>query len=184
MTKTTTSLKDLAELALKMSRSSLAKTKAATPLIVLGFPDGSTKQLDLPEQLHDMLNHGGMKDILFGAVRLMVERHGADSVVFATECWRGKSTPAATDMPLEEFKRLSAEHRFETLVQMGYLVREEAMVATAQNADTVVTCTQSFRRLDDGTVYSYGEIEVMEVPQKQFFGRQKMFGDLREENLR
>jgi hypothetical protein len=177
-------LKQLAEIALKISRASLKKSGAGGVVIVLGYPDGTTKQLSFPDELAEMLNDGGLKDILFAGVRKMVQETGADAVVFATECWRGKSTPAAMDMPQDEFMRLSAEHKFESLVQMGYVTREEALVATAQNADNLVTCTQSFRRLSDGMVYSYGEVEVREVPQSAFYGRQKMFGDLKQENLR
>ena len=125
-----------------------------------------------------------MKLLIDTTAQTLVQDTGADRVVFATECWRGKSTAAARDIPEVEFYRLAAESRFETLVQMGLVERSEAIVATAQNATTVSIVYQDFHRLDDGTVYSYGEVETQEFRQEQFQGRQKMFGDLREENLR
>ena len=177
-------LRDMADVALRIARQSLAQTKFAGLIIVLGFPDGSTKQVptEITAKLAPMLSDGDAKTRLFGTVRQYAQRTGAVSVVFGTEAWVGKSTPKALALSEEEFKGL-VDTGFEKLMSMGLVEREEAVVATAQDADAVVVATQTFRRLGNGEPYSYGEVDVKDFPQSDFRGRQKMFGDLREENL-
>jgi hypothetical protein len=176
-------LHELAELALKIARADLKRTKGADPVFVLAYPDGSTRQLP-SEKLAPLMNEGRAKDAIFDAARLIVRQTGAVAAVFCTEAWMGRSTGAARNIPVEEFKRLSREHKFETLVQMGMVERTEVIVATAQDAHSVTVLSQGFRRQADGAVYSFGEVDVKKIPQAEFEGRQKMFGDCRRENVR
>jgi hypothetical protein len=171
------SLRDMAELALRIVRSDLQKTKSGTPVFVLGYPDGSMRQLPFPAEGAYLLNIGEAKDAIFGHVRDMVRETGAVSVVFASESWFGRQTEAGRALPDEEFLRLSRERGFETAVSLGFMERAEAIMATAQTAEAVIMLSQEFRRMADGSVYSFGEVRTHETPQEQFAGRQKMFGD-------
>ena len=177
-----TDLKQLAEIALRMGRKNL-KEEQTVGLLVFFLIDGKVERLEGDDRVAFMLNSGELKDVLFEAIRRTAQQRGATAVIIGTEAWMGKSTEAARDVPREEIERLGREHKFETLVQMGMVERVEAIIATAQDKDSCVFVTQPFRRDADGNVYSYGDVEVNEVPQEQFEGRQKMFGDLSPEKL-
>ena len=55
-------------------------------------------------------------------------------------------------------------------------------MVSAQNAEQVIITHQSFKRLPGAIALVEAEEHVL--PQAQFGGRQKMYGDLRAENLR
>jgi hypothetical protein len=173
---------EMGALALRMMRHGL-ETGGAVPVIVLREADGKMTQLPFPKELAPLMNSGAAKDLIFGAVRKVVGRNGVTAVLFATDGWLGIATEAGLALPPEELLRLGRESKFETAVELGFVKRVEAIMITIQTAEWVRHLRQIYER--EGELIRYvGEPECFDVPQENFAGRQKMFGDLKAENLR
>ena len=128
-----------------------------------------------------LLDSGDAKRILFGIIRDIVHDTGVDGVVFGTDMWGATCTQ-------EGFKHKDEWDRhidtgFAKLVKMGWAVRCQLVHVTAQSASDVVMMQHCYQRKSGGRVQWLGDTQSDVISQSEFGGRQKMFGDLREENL-
>lgn len=133
----------------------------------------------LPKWAMDGMNSGEFKDFLFGTIRDWVRRHKCDGVIMASDMWVTAMTEEGSKHPIEEWKS-KVDRGFVTLVKMGWATRREAIGVTAQSPTEVLLITQFYQRLPS---VQLGEATRHWSTQDTFQGRQKMFGDLREENL-
>jgi hypothetical protein len=171
--------------------------RSGQPDIVFAFGHVHADQIErMPldsELAGPLMNDGESKDALFGFCRHMTKASGGqiDAWFFRTEIWIGKITEPDLGKRLAEGEpnaRKLMDRGFETLVSLGLAKRYEAINVTGQTAEDVVMCRQMFSRGGNGKVVwvtndDDAELTKVVVPQAHFRGRQKMFGDLREENL-
>jgi len=179
-------LRDLAERGLQIAQDNVRRSKGLNidPVFLLRYPDGHTRELTFPENTGDIMNSGDAKDILFAWVRKGVQASGVTAVVLVSDAWASRSTEKAAKLTQKEFDALLDKHGTEELAKMGYLERHEVLVACAQDNDRVLVLEQFYGRRFDPDRILWGERREQAGPQKTFRGRHKMFGDLREENLR
>ena len=152
------------------------------PMTILLHKSGEWRHLPFPEEASDLLNDGTAKDLIFGAVREIVQSNQIDGVIFATDTWIGEATPEGLkhyDTP--EWKELH-DFGFVRLVQRGWVTRNEAFTITAQSATDVLVVQQTYQRLGSGMIQLFGGKRNW-FDQSKFGGRQKMFGDLNWKNL-
>jgi len=143
---------------------------------------GVWHRLPFPEECEVLMNNGKAKDMLFGAVRALVQEKGADGVIFGTDTWHSETTPeGAKHYDTPEWRRLH-DTGFVKLVQRGWVTRNEAFVVTAQTPQDALIITQKYQRLGSGMIQLLDHKRAW-FDQKDFGGRQKMFGDLKWENL-
>lgn len=140
-------------------------------VFIVTLPDGRC-QLASDEVFSGMMDSGAAKDALFAFIRHYIDAHHCTGCIFVTEAWR----------TLKPFKRGEsiAEMRKRSPLPRNDPAREEVLIATAQTATHVLTIWQTFAF--EG-YFNFGKLEEYVIPQEQFTGRQKMFGDLRKENL-
>lgn len=138
---------------------------------------GKWRSLPMPKGTEQVLNSGAAKREIFGFCRRMVQEAGCDGVIFATDAWQMKLTPEAIKLDWKQH----VDSGFAKLVEMGWATREETITITAQSQDDVLIIAQPYRRMNSG-IQLLTSRRVW-CPQNDFKGRQKMFGDLREENL-
>lgn len=129
------------------------------------------------------MNHGEAKDAIFGMIRSLARARGATATIFAVEAWFGKQTDKGRALPPKEFRQRTRERAFETAVRDGLVERSEAIVVTVQTPTHVMMVHQEFERDEKRRRIHYGERHESIGPTESFVGRQKMFGDMREENL-
>ena len=170
-----TDLKKLATVALNRAQESLTRTKSCGVVFLLGFADGSIKVQQVPDAMSELLNTGWGKDVLFEAMRRFGMAENAEAVVFCTECWAGKANPASQGLSREQWIELCRKYDTEELAQQGLIVRSEALQATAQTAEHVVSIVLPFRRDASGSVYSFGDQEIIDTIPADMEGRFKMF---------
>lgn len=180
----TDELRSLAALALRIVKADIERDGGGTPVFVVRDAHGKIEQLAFPKELAGLMNSGPAKDLIFDTIRKTVRQRGHTAVVIATECWTGKQTEAGKALPTEEFLKYARESGFVTAVEKGYIERSEAITVSVQTAETVLIVTQFFERDQPHRRIVFGEQSEMEFPITEFCGRQKMFGDLKEENLR
>jgi hypothetical protein len=135
-----------------------------------------------PKEFEPLMNNGHAKDRIFGAVRATVQQVGADGVIFATDTWQAETTEEGFkhyDTP--EWKELH-DFGFVKLVQRGWVKRSEAFTVTAQTPDSALIIQQKYQRVGSGMIQLL-DCKRHWFEQSKFGGRQKMFGDLRWENL-
>ena len=152
------------------------------PLTILIHPSTGWVRLPLPDEVAALMNYGQAKDAIFSAVRAMVQKSAADGVIFATDAWRAETTPEGFkyyDTP--EWRKLH-DTGFVKLLQRGWVKRTEAFIVTAQSATDVLIINQNYQRLESGMIQLL-DCKRAWADQSAFNGRQKMFGDLRRENL-
>jgi hypothetical protein len=136
----------------------------------------------LPPGCEGLINDGKAKDAIFGLARALVQKTDTDAVIFATDTWHGEATAEGMKyVDTEEWKRLH-DFGFEKLVQRGWIKRSEAFTVTAQNSTEVLLIRQKYQRLGSGLVQLL-DAKRDWFAQDKVRGRQKMFGDLRWENL-
>lgn len=95
----------------------------------------------------------------------------------------GKQTPKGAALPPGEFLRRTRERAFATALKDGLIERFEVVTVTVQTPARTCIVHQEFIRDDDARTVVFGERTECEVPVDEFTGRQKMYGDLRKENL-
>jgi len=152
------------------------------PFTILVHFSGEWMNLPFPKELEPLLNVGKAKDLIYTSVRETVQARKADGVIFGSEAWFSRTTPEGLphyDSP--EWKELH-DFGFVKLVQRGWVKRYEAFVITAQSATDALVIRQTFQRLESGAIQLL-DCERRWFEQDHFGGRQKMFGDLRWENL-
>ena len=137
----------------------------------------------LPEGAAYLLDIGEAKDKLFGGVRAIVHRPGSDvdAVFFATDMWMARATPLGMKNAKELRGNKHVDRGFEKLVKMGWMERCECLMVTAQTEQEVLILRAVYKR--NGARMEFEEPEEFVFPQAGFSGRQKMWGDLRPENL-
>jgi hypothetical protein len=179
--------KDFAKMtsaAMGLLKAGLGRTGSGTPVFLLRYPDGSIQKMPFPEEYGKLMNHGKAKDAIFATVRSIVRSAGITAVCFGTEAWSGKQTKAGMAVPQKEFLKATRERGFQRAVDMGWVERQECLVVTLQTETMLRTVTQPFERDDTAhTIWYVGEPRIQDAPQSYLVGRQKMYGDLREENL-
>jgi len=180
-TEHTAELRDLARHALQMAKKELTKTLQVSPFFVLREPDGDLVPFIVADPR--VMNDGPGKDRLFGKVRQIVQEEGIKAVVFVSDCWIGKSTEKGRAMPEAEFKAATRERAFQTALDEGLITRSEALTITVQTPIRTMLVNQLYERVEPQGVIFYHEVSIMEMDVDEFTGRQKMYGDLREENL-
>jgi hypothetical protein len=177
-------LRDLAETGLAIARRDLERTGSVMPFFVLRDQNGNSHQLNVPEKFKELMNHGPSKDKLFGFVRNIAQTMPAAAVVIVTDGWFGKPTAKARAMNQEKLFEATKGQSLDNAVAAGLAERLEALLITVQTPERVLTLAQVYDRDERRRKITYLEMNIMESPIDNFAGRQKMFGDLRAENLR
>ena len=177
-------LKKLAQSALDVARDDLTGKGSVTPMFLIRTPEGTLEVIRFDgKAAGNLMNSGAAKDLLFGMMRQMVAARGITAVIFATEAWIGKATEKGMKLGEAELRRRTRERAFESAVRDGLVERREAIVVNVQTPDGVLLVHQFFVRDYKTETVTYAERLDAEVPAGDFFGRQKMYGDQREENL-
>jgi len=179
----TAGLRDLAVHALVIAKKELTATGRITPFFVFRDPEGGLKPFIIPGEAAEIMNSGEAKDRLFGAVRHIVQELKIEAVMFVSDCWIGRNTEKALSMPPEEFLALTRERAFQTAVDQGLVTRAEALTISVQTPTRCMMLNQLYERDEQQRKIVYREVSVMEMDVDEFSGRQKMYGDLRQENL-
>jgi hypothetical protein len=96
--------------------------------------------------------------------------------------WGASATEEGVKAGAEAWNR-HVDTGFAKLVKMGWAIQHQLLNVTAQSKDHVLLMQQGYQRKGSGLVQWVGEAHSQVIPQDEFGGRQKMFGDLREENL-
>jgi len=152
------------------------------PITILIHCHNEWRRLPFPPELQSLMNNGKAKDLIFEAVRITAQKSGADGVIIASDAWRAETTPEGWkhyDTP--EWKELH-DFGFVKLVQRGWVKRSEVFTITAQTATDALIIHQAYQRLGSGVIQLL-DCKREWFDQSRFSGRQKMFGDLRHENL-
>ena len=152
------------------------------PLTIFLYIQDGWQRLPFPKELEPLMNHGGAKDAVFDALREVVQHTVTTGVIFACDTWHAETTKEGEkhyDTP--EWKRLH-DTGFVKLVQRGWVKRSEAFTITAQRSADVLIIRQMYQRLGSGTIQLL-DCKREWFDQSAFGGRQKMFGDLKWENL-
>jgi hypothetical protein len=118
------------------------------------------------------MKSGRAKTVLFATIPLIIQETGADGFLFATDMSAARITDEGKKH--EEEIRANVDSGFESLVKLGWVVREEAIQVIAQTEQDVVMMTHAYRRRRGGVEWLGAEVRV--GPQKGFDGRMKMFG--------
>jgi hypothetical protein len=155
----------------------LATTKIGRA--VAAVTPGEWSRFPLPGEL---LDSGDAKRILFQIIRNIVRDTRADAVIFGTDMWGAQATEAGIKAGADAWNR-HVDTGFEKLVKMGWAIQCQLLNVTAQSKTDVLMMQHAYQRKASGLVQWIGEAHSHVIPQDGFGGRQKMFGDLREENL-
>ena len=129
-----------------------------------------------------LLDSGDAKRVLFGIIRDLVRDSGADAVIFGTDMWGAQPTDDGIKAGVEEWNR-HVDTGFAKLVKMGWAIQVQLLNVTAQSKTDVLMMQHAYQRKGSGLVQWLGEAHTHTMSQDHFGGRQKMFGDLRDENL-
>lgn len=154
------------------------------PVFIILERSGKLRIFDPPPgmRIAPLMNIGAAKEMIFGHFREYVRQKKCLGTIFVSEMWKGTESEKARALPTKELKKLFRGTGFNELCEKGWLIKQEAVVATCQTEETVLHLTQIFVRTGGQIVFE--NVESAETPQANFFGRQKMFGDLREEGIR
>jgi len=163
------------------AKASLELQNEFSFLVLLHRPGRGWEPYRMPPGTEALMNSGEAKCEIFGFFRKAVKTCGHDAVLFASDTWKGD----ATEEGMKHFDtgewHENVDRGFRKLVQMGWAKVVESITITAQTESDVLIVVQPYQRLGDC-------IQLLEckrnwLDQEHFSGRQKMFGDLREENL-
>lgn len=177
-------LRTMAHRVLTEAREELERTGRLTPVFVVQQNDGDFLRFELRDKAGELMNWGDAKDAIFGFVRDYVREKQAVGCIIVSEAWMTRTTEQGAQLGKDEFLRLYRAQSIEELVKRGLATRIEAIIVSAQSAESVLQLTQPFEREERLQLVTFGTLETQELPQSGFAGRQKMFGDLRAENLR
>jgi hypothetical protein len=175
-------LRDLAATIQQMAGEALEQDQQLIPIFMLRDNSGRIFRLPFPKEAGPLMNIPEAKDMLFEYIRMMVKRDGLTAVVFATEAWIWKITTKG-DLSEAEVHKLVREKGYQKLLEEGLAERSEAILITVQTAEAALIRQWEFFTNEDRTKITFGECGDKEIPQKNFVGRQKMFGDLSDENI-
>lgn len=176
-------LRYMIEPLLKRAQNDLAKTGRVTPVVILLSPEGKKRAIvPFDDTMASMLESGQGKDYLFDSLRRVVQNVGASGFAFLSDAWMGRTTEAGRALGKKDWVKLMAEFDTEELAAQGLVTRTETIMISAQVPEWVLMVTQPYVRGEKGSI-TYGKREEIEMPQDEFEGRQKMFGDTSEERL-
>lgn len=176
-------LRTMSHRLLKEAKRELEQRGAITPAFIVHEKDGTFRKFEMPGKFAELMNSGPAKGAIFGHLRQYIQEHEADGCIFVTDTWMTIANLKAHNLSREEFERIYRERGAEELVKRGVAERIEALCITIQSADFVWTLTQPYGRDERLKLITFGSLDEKKSPQTQFSGRQKMFGDLRPENL-
>lgn len=138
----------------------------------------------LADKYGDLLSSGEAKDHLFQFWRDRCADPAVEAFACGSEAWGYQENEIG-----EKFRKSNPRaHRsmidsgFVTLISFGHGERCEMFTVAAQDRERAVLMHRTFVRTD-GVITWTGEPVTREIPQSDFKGRQKMWGDLRPENL-
>ena len=152
------------------------------PVTILIHATKGWARLPFPEEAGQLLNNGSAKDVIFGKIREIVQDLAADGCIFATDTWIGQITPEGQKHYESGEWNAAVDAGFVTLTARGWATQSQGITVAAQSSTDVLLIEQKYQRLASGLVQLLtGKRRWMD--QSQFSGRQKMFGDLRWENL-
>jgi hypothetical protein len=163
------------------AKASLELQNELAPIFLLHTVARGWTSYPMPPGTENLLNTGKAKDILFEFFRLGVKDMRCDAVLFATDAWQGE----VTEEGLKHYETPAWEENhdfgFVKLQKLGWMKVREAITITVQTESDVLIVMQAYQRLND--CIQLLNCERQWLDQSAFGGRQKMFGDLREENL-
>lgn len=138
----------------------------------------------LPDKLGPLLSNGSAKDTLFAWWRKRCADPAVEAFACGSETWGFAQNEAGAKFEKEKPStyRAMIDHGFTILSAAGYGEVSEGFHLVAQTRESVIIMTRQFRRIE-GQIQWTDEAFVGEFDQDHFRGRQKMWGDLRPENL-
>jgi hypothetical protein len=164
-----------------LGKASLELQSEFSFLALLHRPGYGWKPYRMPAGTEELMNIGKAKREIFGFFRMAVRVNHCDAVLFALDTWKGVTTEeGAKHYGTGEWIR-NVDQGYRKLQQMGWAKVGQALTITVQTEIDVLIVSQIYQRLNDCIQLLECKREWYE--QKHFGGRQKMFGDLREENL-
>jgi len=178
----TADLLSLGETALKIGKKSVEQQGTVHVFFVFRDRDGKIIEQHVPEKYGPILNSDQTKTILFSFIREQVKANDYRAVVITAEAWMSMSTKKGAALGSKEFEALYRKLKSDGMEAAGYSTRGECVVANIQTPEQTMILTQRFERI--GKLINWCEISVMQRPADEVRGRQKMFGDLRPENVR
>jgi hypothetical protein len=176
-------LKKLAETALEIAQEDLFNKGAVCPTFITREPNGGFEVMRFEGVAGQLFNDGRAKDLFFGAMRELVKTRNLTAVIFVNEAWVGKLTAKGRAIGQKEFNRRTRERGFETALRDGLVERWEAIMLTIQTPAGALIVQQAFTRDYVAKSITLGERIESEAAVDEFRGRQKMYGNLSEENL-
>lgn len=165
-------------------KDEIGKTGRITPVVVIQQKDGQFERAEMDKEHASMFDSDLAKRTLFEFLRDYIRKREAAGFLFACEAWMTRTTKKGGKLKSDEFLRLYKTEGAEELVKRGLAERQEVVIVTAQSPEFVLILQVPFERDERLRLVTFGPLDQQEFPQTQFAGRQKMFGDLREENLR
>ena len=127
-----------------------------------------------------LMNSGDAKEILFGFIRTLVNKTGADACIIGTEMWGSKLTPEGMRHKAEV--AANVDRGFDRLVKRGWAMRTELLQIVAQTPDEVLLMGHEFRRRASGIEW-IGQTWSDSNVQSEYAGRTKMWGEFTPETL-
>ncbi|HEY1897026.1 MAG TPA: hypothetical protein VGG62_12165 [Terracidiphilus sp.] len=174
----------MAKTALAHIKDGMERTGGSMPVFMVRNPDGKVEKISLPKELGKLMNSGDAKNMLFDGMRQIVKHKGITATCFATEAWMGETTQAGRLVSPKEFDAATRQRGFQAAVDRGWVIRRECVVVVLQTEEVMRSISQQFERDEEAQEIRWiGEPVTHTTPQSHFKGRQKMYGDLREENL-
>ena len=178
----TAHLRDIADTGLVIAKKDLERIGTVTPFFVL-YAGGESHQINIPERFTQLMNDGHAKDMIFGFLRQAVQKTEATAVVIVTDGWFGKPTAKAMAMGEKEASEAMEGQSLDNAEEAGLVERLEALLITVQTPERCLTLAQAYERDHRRQKIKYLEVHILECDINHFAGRQKMFGDLRPENI-
>jgi hypothetical protein len=163
------------------AKASLELQSEFAPTILLHNAARGWKPYPMPPGTEYLLNDGASKCVIFDFFRHAVKATRCDAVLFATDMWQGETTEEGTKHYNTPAWRENHDVGFVKLQKLGWVKVREAITITVQTESDVLIVSQAYQRLND--CIQLLDCKRRWIDQSAFGGRQKMFGDLREENL-
>ncbi len=146
--------------------------------------NGKTEIETLPDQAGSFLSNGRFKDQMFAFWRGKCADPAVEAFACGSEQWGFAANESGARLVRDDPKKYKSliDHGFTKLVAGGYGEVHETFSVVAQTRTKVVLMNRRFHRVG-ARIEWLGDPVVEETTQDLFGGRQKMWGDLRPENL-
>lgn len=157
-----------------------------TPPITFAVRENGQIHIEtLSEKAAVLANIPAAKDEIFWFWRRHCASPSVDAFACGSESWGFQDNDIGAayrrDHPKEHTKLCT--QGFAPLLELGMGTRFELFGVVAQTRDRVLLMNRRFVKTGNGVIWT-GEAEIHDTHQDKFKGRQKMWGDLRPENLR